>query len=249
MNILGSVGQLYMFVLLALLFMGSGFALWRFIEFVTARGKTKPEAGKKDNENIQVNVVQKGNVEGKKILGGLIMANNGWLKLAVVSFIGIFISVAALGLISTNGNNGMNIHQLHQQQGMQQNGSSMNMQGGMNMGNMQMQGNMNIGGGMQQNDLMMIQQQINQIQMQLNQMQGNMNGSMGSMGGMQQSGSMGNMGGMGMMGGMMNGMMGGMMGGMGNMNSMPSNSGGMNMQGSGNSSGSSSGSMSGMGMM
>lgn len=216
MNLLGSVGQLYMFVLLVLLFLGSGFAVWRFINFLMDRGILKQGAGENLKQNGQTKTTQNDNVLNKA-KGGHIMANNGWIKLAIFSFVGIIISVAVLGLVSTGNTQGMNmgvqgtsIHQQHQQQGMQQNGSmgNMNMQGGMNvntpMGNMQMQGNMN--GGMTQNE-MMIMQQINQMQMQLNQMQqqmGMMNGNMGGnmqmqQGGMNNMSSGGGMSGMSMM--------------------------------------------------
>lgn len=228
MSILGSAGQIYMYVLLILLFLGSGFALWSFINSIMNQKKRKTEAMVKklnqERDSNKDNFIQ-------KTIGGFVMNNNGWLKLAVFSFIGILVSVVVLGFVSTTGTQGANIHQQHQQQGMQQ---------GMGMGSMNM-GNMNMGGmssGMMQDNNMAIQQQLNQMQMQLNQMQqqmGMMNGgmggmnNMGSMGGSQMQQGMGNMGGMGMMGGMMN------MGGMSGSGSMPANSG--------------SGSMSGMGMM
>ena len=274
MNILGSVGQLYMFVLLALLFLGSGFALWWFINFLIERGILKQGAGGNPKQNGQVKTNQNNN-ETNKVKGGHFMANNGWIRLAIFSFVGIIVSIAVLGLASTGNTQGMNmngqstgIHQQHQQQngnmnmqgGMNTNTQmgNMNMQGGMNMntpmGNMQMQGNMN--GGMSQNEMMMMQQ-LNQMQMQLNQMQqqmgmmnGNMGGNMQMQGGinnMQQNSGMSNMGGMGMMNGMM-----GMMGGMSsmpqnnsNMNNMPQNN--SNMNNMPQNSGSSSGG--GMGMM
>jgi hypothetical protein len=220
MNLLGSVGQLYMLILLVLLFLGSGFALWRFINFLMERGILKQGVG----ENLKQKITQNNNVSNK-VKGGLFMANNGWIKLAVFSFVGIIVSVAILGLLSTNKNNvlgmnmngqGTNIHQQHQQQGMLQNGmNDMNMQGGMNvntpMGNLQMQGNMNMpmNGEMNQNTmLMMMQQHMYQMQMQLNQMQQQMDMMHGNMGGnmQMQQGGMNNMGGMGMMNGMMGGM-------------------------------------------
>lgn len=249
MNLLGSVGQLYMFVLLVLLFLGSGFALWRFINFLMERGAnkqgqvvtTQTQNGTK-NEKVVNNEVKKGK-------GGFIMANNGWVKLAVFSLVGIIVSVAILGFVSSSSNSmqGMNTGTMNQNTMQQQMGT--NMQGSMNtnsqMGNMQAQGSMNMNGNMNQNQI--IQQQLNQLQMQINQMQqqlgsmnGNntMNGSMNGNSQMQQN-STGSMSGSGNMGGMGMGMMSGMMG-MGNMQQ----SGNMNnMQ---QSSGSSSG---GMGMM
>jgi hypothetical protein len=246
MSILGSISQIYMFVLLILLFIGSGFALWSFINFVMNSKGQKDGAFEKKGVASQEVRVRENNKIITKIYGGIFMNNNGWLKLAVFSFVGILASVVVLGLISTSNSAGANIHQQHQPQGMQQGiGNNMNMQSGMS-GNMGMQMN----GGMMQNNDMMIQQQLNQMQMQLNQMQqqmGMMNGGMGgmnNMGSMQQGGmnnmgsmqqgGMSNMGGMGMMNGMMGGM--GMMN-MGGMSSMPQNNG------------SSSGSMAGMGMM
>jgi hypothetical protein len=221
MNILGSVGQIYMFILLILLFLGSGFALWSLINSAINKKKQKPEA-----MNKKLNLESKSNKNNiiEKMIGGFEMNNNGWLKLAVFSFVGILVSVVILGFVSTTYSQGTNIHQQHQQQGT----------GNMNMGNMNMGGMSN---GTMQNNNMAIQQQLNQMQMQLNQMQqqmGMMNGgmggmnNMGSMGGSQMQQGMGNMGGMGMMGGMMN---------MGN------------MSGSGSMQNNNSSSMSGMSMM
>ncbi|MCX8131849.1 MAG: hypothetical protein N3I35_17350 [Clostridia bacterium] len=220
MNLLGAAGSLYMVVLLILLFMGTGFALWRFISFLMDRGTTKYETAEKAKIAVQAKATDN-KAESKEKMGGRIMANNGWIKLAVFSLAGILISFTVLGLISSNGNmnmngQGTNVHQQHQQ-GMYGN---MNMQNGMNMNSQMgnMQGNMN----MNNND--MLQQQINQIQQQLIQIQqqlGMMNGGMG--GNMQmQQGNMNNMGGMGMMNGMMG--MGNMQQGSGNMSS-----GGMSM--------------------
>lgn len=216
MNLLGSVGQLYMFVLLVLLFLGSGFAIWRFINFLMERranrqgqGITQKQNGIK-NENVANNELKKGK-------GGLIMANNGWLKLAVFSLVGIIASVAILGLVSTSSNmQGMNMQgmnmsttqnsNIHQQH--LQSGSNNAMQGSMNMnsqmGNIQAQDSMNMNGNMNQNQI--VQQQLNQLQMQINQLQqqlGSMNGNMSMNGNsqMQQNsaGSMSGSGGMGMM--------------------------------------------------
>lgn len=241
MNLLGSVGQLYMFFLLVLLFLGSGFALWRFINFIMERRSNKQNQGvtQKQDGHKTANEV---NNKLKKGIGGFIMANNGWVKLAVFSLVGIIVSVAILGFVSSSNMQGMNMGTMNQNAMQQQVGT--NMQGSMNMnsqmGNMQAQGSMNMNGGMNQNQI--IQQQLNQLQMQINQIQqqlGSMNGNMNGNSQMQQN-SNGNMGGMGMM----NGMMG--MGNMqqsGNMNNMQQSGNMNNMQ---QSSGSSS---SGMGMM
>lgn len=40
MNALGSLSQMYMFILLVLLFLGSGLALWGFINFLISRKTT-----------------------------------------------------------------------------------------------------------------------------------------------------------------------------------------------------------------
>lgn len=230
-----------MFVLLVLLFLGSGFALWRFINFLTERNKTMAEPGQKLKQKEQVKTPEKGNGEVKNVFtrGGLFMANNSWVKLAIFSLVGVLVSVIVLSFISTGNSQGMqmgtmgtngqgiNIHQQHQQQGMQQNGmGGMNMQGGMNvnsqMGNMQMQGGMNMNGGMDQNQLMMMQQQLYQMQMQLNQMR-------------QQMWMNGN----GQMQGGMNNMPNNGMNNMNNMNNMQQNNGNMNnmQQNGGNSNG------------
>ena len=234
MNLLGSVGQLYMFVLLVLLFLGSGFALWRFVNFLMDRGIQKQ--GKRENleSNGQNKATQSKNILNIK-KGGLLMANNGWIKLAVFSLVGIIVSVAILGMTSTSNSNmqGMNMG-TNQYQGMQQNGTNsmqgnMNMQGGMNvnaqMGNMQAQGNTNMNGWMDINQmLMMMRQNMYQMQMQLNQIQQQINPQM------PQSGNMNNM-----------------PQNSGNMNNMPQGSGSSSMpQSSGSSSMPASG---GMGMM
>ncbi len=143
MSILGSLGQLYMFVLLVLLFLGSGLALWGFIGFITSRGSSKkPGQTVMKNNNRSMN----------KNLGGFIMANNGWFKLAVFSFIGILVSMAVLGLISNSSLGGYNAQM--QQQAMQQNNmANMNMQGVNMQGGMSTQGNMNMNGNMQMGNM------------------------------------------------------------------------------------------------
>lgn len=220
MNLLGSVGQLYTFILLVILFLGSGLAVWRLVDFLVEKLKAK--------QSTQQHVMQ--HHKKLNLKGGLLMGTNGWLKLAVFSLVGMVVSVMILGFVSTGYSQGGNIHQQHAQVN-----GNMNMAGGMNvnvpMGNMQMMGNMNMNGYgtmpmnnmsmNSQSDLYMMQQQMNQMQMMLNQMQqqmmmnnsnmqmqggmsGNMSGGMG-MGGMNMGGSMGSSssGSMGMMGGMM----------------------------------------------
>lgn len=214
MNALGAISQIYMFILLALLFIGSGFALWSFIDFLTTKKKSKKELIAKSQVNTPIIVLDKGITKNNNLNGGYFMNNNGWIKLAVFSFVGIIVSVIVLGFVSTNANSNLSSHQQNQQQYQQQ---GMQMQSGANittpMGNMQMQGNMQ--GNM--NDQVMMQQQLMQMQQQLNQMQQQLgmmqnNGMSGNTSSMPQNGSNG-----GSMGGGM--MMDSMM--MNNMNSMP----------------------------
>ena len=217
LNILGSLGQLYMLILLTLLFLGSGLGVWAMINSSTNNKKDKQGVPQKKSEVGRGSRMDSQEKEKTKI-GGIKMQNNGWFKLAIFSFVGILVSIAVLGLVSTNSNMADgNIHLQHQQQGLQQNqnamagmngmNGNMQVQGGMNvgtpMGNMQMQGNMN--GNMQQqggmnpmnmpvdNNYMMMQQQLNQMQQQLYMMQQQMQMQNGSM----QPSSSG--GGMGMM--------------------------------------------------
>ena len=256
MNGLGMISQTYMFILLVLLFVGSGMAVWSFLNFMIDKSSNKLPT--KEKKVIVSSDPSKAGSTVKKY-GGIVM-NNGWLKLAVFSFVGILVSVIVLGFVSASGANTMNmagsamtgnsIHQQHPQQGMAQNGMQMqgtmnpnmqmgNMQGNMN-GNMQMQGNMSGMTGQQPGNEYMMMQQINQMQMQLNQIQqqmgmmnGNMSGNMqmqpGGMSSMPQSGGMSSMpqsGGMGMGMGMMP-----MMNMGGSMSSMPQSGsgGGMSM--------------------
>ena len=199
MEALGSVSQIYMFILLALLFIGSGLAVWSFLNFLVDKTTGKSGSVKKEKQVILNNGPNQQQGPIKKTYGGFIMVNNGWLKLAVFSFVGIIASVIILGFISTTTpvNAASNTHLQHQQQGMSQSGYSqdgmntnsqmgnMQMQGDVNgnmgaqmQGNMngnmgaQMQGNMNGNMGQQNgNEYMMMQQQLYQMQMQLNQMQ------------------------------------------------------------------------------
>ena len=166
MGVLGSLGQLYMFILLVLLFAGSGFALWSFIGYLTKSNTSKTKSASKQ---IDINKNKE-----RKILGGIRMKNNGWFKLATFSFVGILISMLVLGVMTTNGAQG-NMNNNMQMQG------NVPMQNNMN-GNTQMQGNMpvqyNMNGNAQMQGNMPMQ---NNAQMQGNmpmqnnaQMQGNM---------------------------------------------------------------------------
>lgn len=224
-----------MLALLALLFIGFGFAAWQIVIRIADR-VGKPKAIPAGTASLDTNKQNK-----RYFTGGKIMGNNGWLKLAIFSFVGILVSAAALGLISSgnpqqamyqNGMQGMNTMpamygNANMQNGMNmgvqgmQNGMNMGVQGmqnGMNMGMQGMQSGMNMGmqgmqGGMDSSHMMlaqqmqMIQQQVFQLQQQMQMMQG---GS-GSMSAMPQSSSSG----MGM------GMMSNMPMGMGGMSSMP----------------------------
>ena len=180
MEALGSVSQIYMFILLALLFVGSGLAIWSFLNFLADKAIGKPTSAKKKQVILNNGPNQEpGSV--KKTYGGFIMVNNGWIKLAVFSFVGIIASVIILGFVSTTNpmNTASNAHLQHQQQGMSQSGYS---QGTMDP-NMQMQGNVNgnMGSQMQgnMNGNMGAQMQGNMNGNMGYQVQGNMNGNMG----------------------------------------------------------------------
>lgn len=96
MDALGSISQLYMFILLVLLFVGVGFAVIGLVKFLTGQQRLTI---KTNNKNRQINNNSKMNY---KQIGGFFMnSNNGWLKLAAFSFVGILISVIVSGLIST----------------------------------------------------------------------------------------------------------------------------------------------------
>lgn len=184
-----------MFLLLALLFVGSGFALWSFVHFImdkrSARTAPAVKPGQADGKSKRP-IEDK---QGEKIKGGIFMAGNGWLKLAAVSLAGIIISVAALGLFSASStqmgmNDPMNMsgqsmnsqsadtHQLHVQQGLH----GENATGASSMANSQMPSYYST-----PNEYFYMQQQLNQMQMQLYQMQqqiGSMNNSQQSTMGM-----------------------------------------------------------------
>ncbi|HYE84477.1 MAG TPA: hypothetical protein VEG39_20230 [Clostridia bacterium] len=197
MSLLGSVGQLYMLILLTLLFLGFGLAIWSAIRHFAEPPSKKENVGKANsNGNTTNNQTQ----SKKQILGGIIMANNGWLKLAIFSFVGILISFVALGVLTTNGmtggmaSNNMtmtgtsmangNSHLQHQQQAMDpyaiNNMQMAGMQGNMNMNNMQManmqmtgmQAGMNMQGNMNSMPMYGMQSGMNvpMAGMQMNQM-------------------------------------------------------------------------------
>lgn len=198
MTILGNVGSVYTLILILLLIIGLGLIGIGFFNYIV----NPKQKGAKSNNT-------------QKEKGGSFMQNNGWLRLALFSLVGIIIAAVLLNFI--NPGSSMSGHANMQMQ------PGMTMQGG--MGGMQMQGGMNGMGMMNMNAPMgadtntMIMQRLNQMQMQINQMQQMMTNNMGSM--QMQSmpqGGMGNMGGMGMMnmmpmGGMSGGSSGSMSGG------------------------------------
>jgi hypothetical protein len=171
MNILGSFGNLYMAVLLILLVVGVFYTIYYLI--------------KKIHENFT-----------SKLGGDSIMKTNGWLKLAIFSFVGLIISVVLLNL--TNPTNAeTDQHSTHVNGTAAVNGT--------------VQGT--VSGGVTMDQMNSMMEQMNQLQQQMMQMQqqmmggmsqGSNMGSMGSSGGMGSMGGSGSMGGMGGMGGMMN---------------------------------------------
>lgn len=175
MDILGSIGKLYTFILLVLLFLGSGLAVWAGINSIINKKDKIKENTNKIRSNLSSSFSSKKN---HNIIGGNNMKNNGFIKLAVFSLVGIIISAAiltALPSITGSSMNNMNMTS-------QYNNSAMNMQynqsGMLGMSGYGMQGNMNTN-----TDLYYIQQQLNSMQQQLNQLQNQMNSS--SMSGMQ----------------------------------------------------------------
>jgi len=257
MGDLGSVGQIYMFVLLMLLFIGSGFALWNFINFIMEKKSQNSVSKTTSNQEIGLDILSKENDLKKlecqnneflnknkvirKNIGGFNMNNNGWLKLAVFSLVGILVSFIILGLVSTSNSSTTGYQQ----------GNINNMQDGTNSNTMtKMQNNSNGNTGIQNNSNAM-QQQLNQIQQQLNQLQQQLNGgTSNSSTQMQQGGS--NSAGMGMNNMQQNSNMNNMQQN-GNMPSNNSNMNNMQQNGNSNSNGNGSsgsgGSSAGMSMM
>ena len=182
MSFLGSVGSMYMLILIFLLVIGFGLVGLALIRFITG-----PKVSKTDKR--QNNAKEKNG--GYKFM-------NSWLRLALFSFVAILISMAVLAFVSPGGvmgTNAMNSNMYYgnmpmnnsygnaqMQSGMPMNQSSGGM-GMMNMptANMQTQSApMNQGTGSmtmtsmpanntQNNNSMM--QMLNNMQMQLNQIQ------------------------------------------------------------------------------
>ncbi len=219
MDILGSIGKLYTFLLLVVLFLGSGFAVWAGINAIMNKKDDIKENTNKIKGNLNLKFQ---NIKNKDIIGGLTMKNNGFIKLAVFSFVGIIISAAILTALPKSGNQ---MGYMNAQNNM----ASMNMQGSM-YGQSSMQGmtNYNSQGTMNGSaDFYSIQQQLNNIQQQIYQLQNQMNNN--SMNSMQSnSGSS-----MNNMGNSMNNM-GSSMNNMGNSNNMNNNSSMNNMNNSNN---------------
>lgn len=106
------------------------------------------------------------------------MKSNGWLKLAIISFVGLMISVVLLNVTNPSNSTGNDEHSAH-------------VNGTAAVGTT-VQGTVNGGVTMDQMNNMM--QQMSQLQQQMMQMQQQFTGQMGS--GMGTSGSMGSSGGM-----------------------------------------------------
>jgi len=94
MNFLGTLGSLYMLILLILLAVGFGLVILNIVNYVTGIEKKKSQVSK------------------NKTIGGKKMQDNGWLKLALFSFIGIVIAVAILAFITPGGVVGGNMAQM-----------------------------------------------------------------------------------------------------------------------------------------
>ena len=183
MSILGNIGSMYMIILILILIGGLGMAGIGFYNFLFNRKKRISSK----NDLIQEN-------------GGYVMQNNGWLKLALFSFVGIILAFGALSLLTPNT---MNPNSMAGNNTMQST-NGMNMMGATNDSNMngtpmgatQMQNTTN---GSNSNNASAIMYQLNQMQMQINQIQqqlmNNTNATTQSM----PQGNTNNMGGMGMM--------------------------------------------------
>lgn len=124
MSILGSVGSLYMLILILLLIVGFGMVgLWLINLILTPLKASKATAMNK---------------ETNKTIGGIYM--NSWLRLALFSFVGIIISMAVLAFISPGGvfgtSNMMGTGYQYQQH------AGMNVTGSAGTGGMSMQSSM-----------------------------------------------------------------------------------------------------------
>jgi hypothetical protein len=182
MEILGSIGKLYTFVLLVILFLGSGLAAWAGIIAIVNKKDIMKEKTDKIKENLSVklqSITNKMNQQAdsldknKNIIGGFNMKNNGFIKLAVFSFVGIIISAAILTVLPkfSNQPGNMNMNSGYSTTAM----SNMSMS---NQSNMSGMSNYNAQGSMNSNaNLNSIQQQLNNMQQQIYQLQNQMNNS------------------------------------------------------------------------
>ncbi|MEL7647682.1 MAG: hypothetical protein AAGU76_06285 [Sedimentibacter sp.] len=190
MDILGLIGQQYMFLLLVILFLGFGLGTWAVLKSLFS-DKSNAETFKKTADQNMIKE-KKATKELKltKIIGGINM-NNGWLKLGVFSLVGLVISISILSFVSNSNAYGMNMsnvmntnNTMNVQDTMSMNG--MNTQGTMNTNGMNTQGTMNMNGQTSnssydaniQNQLNQMQMQLNQLQMQLQNMMNSGNGQM-----------------------------------------------------------------------
>jgi hypothetical protein len=179
MGILGSIGKLYTFVLLVILFLGSGLAVWAGISAVMNKKDSMNEKMDKIKENLRsklqtiVNKINQQAVsldKNKNIIGGFNMKNNGFIKLAVFSFVGIIISAAILTVLPNLSSQSRNMNM--------NSGFSTTAMGNMSMSNMSGMSNYSAQGSMNSNaDLYSIQQQLNNIQQQIYQLQNQTNNS------------------------------------------------------------------------
>jgi len=86
MDILGLIGQQYMFLLLVVLFLGFGLGTWAILKSLFSKEeiKGKVKTAVNSNSNKAKNIAADTNLKIVKVFGGINM-NNGWLKLAVFS--------------------------------------------------------------------------------------------------------------------------------------------------------------------
>lgn len=191
MDILGLIGQQYMFLLLVLLFLGFGLGTWAILKSLFSDKSNTETIRKTADQNI-IKENKAKEYKLKKIIGGINM-NNGWLKLGVFSLVGLVISISILSFVSNsnayamNMSNGTNMNStMNVQDTMNMNG--MNTQGTMNMNGMNTQGTMNMNGQTSNSSYdANIQNQLNQMQMQLNQLQTQLESMMNSGNGQMQT--------------------------------------------------------------
>lgn len=187
MDILGSIGKLYTFLLLVILFLGSGLAVWAGMNAILNKKASIKENTNKIKEDFNTklqSITYKMNrqaaslVENNNIIGGMNMKNNSFIKLAVFSFIGIIISAAILTALPKYSNSPSNMIM-----NSGYNTTAMNMQSNMyNQSNMQGMSGYSTQGTMSSSDLYSIQQQLTYMQQQIYQLQNQMNNSMNSSG-------------------------------------------------------------------